>query len=183
MGQIVGPWESQEGRSLYLPHPQLRIAHPDHGKSFTKSSLRSHIFAPSPVLYSYGSRRTTWLLIRQSNPLYLDGIVSIFFVLLFFSVIPLYLLSPLTRYTHTYLSTDVVVRQILVFLFSLFFSRCLTDLVMSTNLHCRFHLCYLLYAKLCILVIQTCNIATSHTKNNNCTDPLLFFTVSMRTTH
>jgi len=123
MGQIVGPWESQEGRSLYLLHPQLRIAHLDHGKSFTKSSLRSHIFAPSrmAVLYYYGSRRTTKLLIRQSNPLYLDSIISIFFVLLFLFVIPLYLLSPLTRYTYTYLSTDVVVRQILVFLFSLFF--------------------------------------------------------------
>jgi len=102
MGQIVGPWESQEGRSLYLPHPQLRIAHPDHGKSFTKSSLRSHIFAPSPVLYSYGSRRTTWLLIRQSNPLYLDGIVSIFFVLLFFSLLSLSIFCLLSRDIHTH---------------------------------------------------------------------------------
>jgi len=119
MGQAVVPWESQERCSLYLPHPHLPIVHSIRGISCLPylAFVPTLIFAPSPmvVLYSYGS--------RQSNPLYLDTIVSIFFVLLFFSVIPLYLLSlPIMRHTYTYLSTTFVVRHLLAFLFSLFFS-------------------------------------------------------------
>jgi len=167
MGQIVGPWEYQEGRSLYLPHPQLRIAHPDHGKSSTEFSLCSHLYL---FTFTYGCLVFLWV---SKNNTILDSTIkpsvlrryrsNFLCITLFLSVIPFYLLSlPLTRYTHTYLSTDFVVRQTLVFLFSLFFSRCLTDLVMLTDLHCWFHLCYLLYAKLCISCypnMQHCYIA------------------------